>query len=241
VVIFRPAFQALQQNWAPVLVYMAVSFLLSASRLGVDTYVFPDVTRQDADTLTRTYMLGIDVAVMAIIALAQTIAFSRIGREIDRPMWRVSNDRLAISLFYKLWLLLAMMQLTTEQILVIVVQGTQDAAAQLMLYLMWMLFISLLTPLGACIMFYGRVGRHEAGQAFSTMVRHLPTTLMIAMIGVLFGMILIDLQPSLPEAALPALALAGGYVDCFLFAAMWLVCIHHRDDFEDEEDDDFNF
>ncbi len=239
--IIRGALQALQRNYGPLLFYIGVGVAVYSARLALDMLVIAPRSEDLAENVIRIYSFAIDVVAVAIVAMAQTIAFSRIGREIDRPNWRVENDTDAIRLFYTLWLLLGLLNVSVVRFLDIFLSGTDEAAVQFTLAMMWLTGAVLLVPFGAAVMFYGRVGRQEIGEAVSTMLRQFPHTLLIAIIGIFAGMFLISLQPDLPLWARPALAIADGYVDCLLFASMWLVCIYHRDEYEHPDDDDFDF
>ncbi len=239
--ILRAALQALQRNYAPLLLYIGVVCAVYSARLALDALVIAPRSEDLTENFMQIYSIAIDIVAVAIVAMAQTIAFSRIGREIDTPNWRVENDRDAIGLFYKLWLLLGLMNITVLRFLDLVVPRMDEAAVQYTLAMLWLTGAVLIVPFGAAVMFYGRVGKQEVGEAVSTMFRQFPHTFLIALVGIFTGMFLISLQPDLPIWARPALAIADGYVDCLLFAAMWLVCIYHRDEYEHPDDDDFDF
>ena len=239
--IVRAAVQALQRNYAPLLFYIGVGFAVYSARLAFDALVIAPRSEDLAENAIRMYSIAVDIAAVAIVAMAQTLAFSRIGREIDTPMWRVEGDRDAIRLFYPLWLLLGLLNIAALRLLGVVVAGMEEEPVRFVLEMAWLTGAVLLVPFGASIMFYGRVGRQEVGEAVSTMLRQFPHIFLIAIIGIFAAMFLIGLQPDLPLWARPALAIADGYVDCLLFASMWIVCIYHRDDYDHPDDDDFNF
>ncbi len=239
--ILRAAFQALQRNYGPLLFYIAVGFVVYSARLSLDALVIAPRSEEMPENILRLYLMAMDVAAVALVALAQTIAFSRIGREIDKPMWRVADDLDAVRLFYKLWLLLGLLNVVAIRFLEIVAAQSDEAATQLMVHMMWLAGTVLLFLLGTAVMFYGRVGRQEVSEAVSTMGRQFPYTLLILILGFFLRFFLIELQPNLPIWERPALAIADGYLDCLLFASMWLVCIYHRDEYEHPDDEDFNF
>ncbi|MDK1020998.1 MAG: hypothetical protein QGD90_05125 [Candidatus Hydrogenedentes bacterium] len=239
--ILRAAFQALQQNYGPLLFYIGVAFAVYSARLSLDTLVIAPRSEEITENILRLYSIAIDIVAVAVVAMAQTIAFSRMGREIDKPMWRVADDLDAVRLFYKLWLLLGLVNVAAVRFRDILFRGTEEAPVQLILVMMWLLGAVLLIFFGSAVMFYGRVGRQEVTEAVTTMARQLPYVLLIATVGFFFRLFLINLQLDLPLWARPALAIADGYLDCFLFASMWLVCIYHRDEYDHPDDDDFDF
>ncbi len=239
--ILRAAFQALQRNYGPLLFYIAVVFAVYSATLSLHTLVIAPRAEELGENIRSLYSLGIDIAAVALIALAQTIAFSRIGREIDKPMWRVADDFDAVRLFYKLWLLLGLVDLSVLRFRDILLARADEESLQLILLMMWPTVVALLLPLGSAVMFYGRVGRQEVGEAVSTMMHQFPYTLLIVIVGLLSVLFLTNLQLDLQPWGWPALAIADAYIDCLLFASMWLVCIYHRDEYEHPDDEDFNF
>lgn len=239
--ILRAAFQALQRNYGSLLFYIGVAFAIYSVRLSLDALVIAPKSEEIAENILRLYSIAIDIAAVAVVAMAQTIAFSRIGREIDKPMWRVADDLDAVRLFYKLWLLLGLLSVAAVRFRDILLRGTDEAPVQLILVMMWLTGAVLLILFGSAVMFYGRVGKQEVTEAFSTMTRQFPYTLLIVIVGFFSSFFLINLQLDLPLWARPALAIADGYLECFLFASMWLVCIYHRDEYEHPDDEDFDF
>ena len=239
--IVRAALKALQRNYAPLLFYIGVGFVIYSARLAFSALIIEPRSEDLGENFIRLYSIAVDICSVAIVAMVQTVAFSRIGREIDTPMWRIENDRDAIRLFYTLWLLLGLVNIAAMRFLVIIVAATDEEPVQFALQMIWLAGAVLLVPFGAAVMFYGRVGRQEVGEAVSTMLRQFPHTFLIAIIGIFAALFLMNLQPDLPLWARPALVIADGYVDCLLFASMWLVCIYHRDEYVHPDDEDFNF
>jgi len=239
--ILSSAFLALQRNLGPLLFYLCVGFVVYSGRLAIDTLVIKPMGEDISETFIRFYGILVDIVAVAIIALAQTIAFSRIGRDIDRPMWRVEDDREALRRFYGLWLLLGLGNIAALRILDIAAASTGEESTRFLLAMLWLSGAVLIVPVGSSVMFYGHVKREEVGEALSTMLQHIPYVLLFSVIGIFFGFMFIGLQPDLPLWARPALAIADAYLDCFLFTCMWLVCIYHRDEFQHPDNQDFDF
>lgn len=239
--ILRSAFLALQHNLGPLFFYLCVGFVVYSARLAIDILVIEPMGEDISETFTRFYGITAEIIAVSIIAFSSTIAFSRIGRDIDRPMWRVEDDREALRRFYGLWLLLGLGNIAALRILDIAAASTDEESIRFLLAMIWLSGAVLMVPFGCAVMFYGRVKRQEVGEALATMLRHIPYVLLFSMIGIFFGFMFIGLQPDLPIWARPALAIADAYLDCFLFACMWLVCIYHRDDYEQPDNQDFDF
>jgi len=241
VAILSSAFLALQRNLGPLLFYLCVGFVVYSARLAIDTFVLGPKVDEASESFTRFYRISSDIVAVAAVAFAQTIAFSRIGRDIDKPMWRVEDDWEALRRFYGLWLLLGLTNVAALQVVNIIAATTGDDSTGFLLGTMWLSGAMLIIPFGSAVMFYGHVKRQEVGEALSTMLRHFPYTFLFAFIGFFFRYMFILIQPDLPLWARPALAIADAYLECFLFACMWLVCIYHRDDFEQPDNQDFDF
>lgn len=238
--IFRAAFQGLQRNAGVLLFYLAVSAATYTARMLLDTFYLQPRLEDLSVNATQLFFLVSDIVAVAIIAFAQTIAFSRMGRDIDRPMWRVADDKDALRLFYRLWLLLGLANVALARFVDVAASQTTQASAQLTLFFMWLVVAVLLVPFGASVMFYGRFARAELIEALSTMMHQLPRVLVLMFIGLFFGMLIINLQLELPVPARPILAIIDGYLDCFLFVCMWLICMYDRDDVSRPDDSDFD-
>ena len=239
--ILGAAFQALQRNRGPLLFFIGVATIVYSLQLVFYTLVIEPRSGETLERSIQFYSITVDIAGVAVIALAQTIAFSRIGRDVDRPMWRIEDDWEALKRFYGLWLLLGLASIAILRIVDIIATTTEEDSAGLVLFMLWLTIAALIVPFGSAVMFYGQVRRQEIGEAVSTMFRHFQYILLFAIIGIFFGIMISDLQSTLPLWARPALAIANGYLECLLFAAMWLVCIYHRDHIDRPDDQDFDF
>jgi len=108
VAILGAAFQALQRNRGPLLFFIGVATIVYSLQLVFYTLVIEPRSEETLERSIQFYSITVDIAGVAVIALAQTIAFSRIGRDVDRPMWRIAGDGEALKRFYGLWLLLGL-------------------------------------------------------------------------------------------------------------------------------------
>lgn len=235
--LLRAAFQALQHNGRTVLAYVAIKFALGSITIALHSgYIEPRAEALGED-LVKLFGFITEIVIVPLIALVQTVAFSRLGRDIDRPMWRVASDAEATRLFYAMWLILGLVNLLAINLLNNAAPGIDDPGLQLTLLMFWLLGAVLLVPFGASVMFYGRAGTEQIGLALSTMMHHFPKTLLIVVVGFLFGFVIINLQLGLPVWVRPAVYIFDAYLECYLFAAMWLVCMFHRDDYEMPDDD----
>ncbi len=248
---YREAAAALRQNSRTVLLFVAVGAVLGA----LDSVIHLFVLKPATDVPERMLGLGLigwQIVYVALTSAANAVFFARIGRETDKPMWRVADDREAMTLFFRLWFLLGLLLLVYVHGLGALLPAQADLATAIVFLASAFTFATLLNVFGACVMFYGKLGRQEVRETFATIGQHAGAVIAICLVGVLAGIVLRDLSLSLagPEAqlsrSLVAVAVAGGVggldalLGCFIFAYSWLVCIFHRDHFE-ERGDDFDF
>jgi hypothetical protein len=184
------------------------------------------------------------------IALAQTLAFSRLGREIDRPLWKVRTDRDAMKRFFMMWALINLTAMGLHRLSQIDF-GSGDVVSINYLLLYGGLGATLVSvPFGACIMFTGQVSSRTLGESLAPLTRQPGRTALVFGI-MLFQVIAHDLFVSLligSENQTPSLlarlaaGLASGavqvYLDCLALAATWHLCMVDRETV-DEIDLDF--
>ena len=204
------------------------------------------IANDTPDSTLGLYLIGSRIVLVAFVAVADTICFSRIGREVDKPYWRVPDDREAFVRFYRLWLLLGLANLVYLQIIERAVGGNEERAGAFFLGVSFLIWIVLLHALGSAIMFHGRVARDEVSEAFAVMGRHAQRVMGLCLFGIVAGILLAETHTSMMNAELPLpfeltagalLAAIDGYVSCLLFAFMWLVCRYDRDHFERDRED----
>lgn len=200
-------------------------------------------------------LIGWGIVMVAITSVINSVLLARIGREMDKPMWRVADDRDAFRLFFGLWFLIGLLILLYGQIVGPLIEGG-DVTAEIVFVSGFCIWAALLHVMGAFVMFYGRPHREEISQAFSTLGHHVAPVGAIVLVGLLGGLLLKNFEiqgtnlastnanPAAQVAIHFAVSMLGGAADalvgCYIFAYAWLVCIFHRDHFE-EPSDDFDF
>lgn len=187
---------------------------------------------------------ALDVFVACCIAAAQAVAFSRMGREIDRPLWKIPGDIEPLKRFFPLWFALNLAVLAWAKMTVSVAHGVEMEGAVIALYLTYALIGNATLLVGACVMFVGRVEWSRIGADLVPLLRQLPATLGLCLFGFL-GFFACEALFLLATAAgafrwlLHAAAYAvSAYCDCVLFAGAWVICMTCRDM---PEDVDFDF
>ncbi len=242
----RDAVRALHENYRPVLLYMSLVALLKTGEGALQKLVLDPIAETTSDSRMGMYLILTRIALVAGVALGDTVLLSRIGREVDKPYWRVPDDREALRRFYRLWLLLGLANLVYLQLTEQLTGGDPEHPATFFVFLSYIMLVVLLHAFGTTVMFYGNVTRDEVGEAYRTMSRHAQSILGLCLLGILAAFLLqvfyalivfgkLPLPAELGAGAL--LAAMDGYISCFLFAYMWLVCRYDRDDYERDRED----
>jgi hypothetical protein len=242
----REAGRALLENYRPVLIYMALAAVLKTGEALLQEFVLAPVAGDTPDSLLGLELIGSRILLVAIFAMADSVLFARIGREIDKPYWRIATDREAIARFYKLWLLLGLANLMYLQLMERIFGIGGENSASFLLFLSYLVWVVILLAFGTAVMFYGRTAREEMTEALNVMSRHASSVMGMCVLGAFAGFMmhqtywaLISGEPTLglKLAGNAILATVDGFISCLLFAFMWLVCRYDRDHFETDRED----
>lgn len=234
------AFSAVHRNKDAVAMYMAVSIGIMAAQGATGHFLSDSVRKEMAPVYASAYDFGLDLLIALAYAIVQCIAFARIARDIDRPLWKVDSGAESLRRFFKLWFILMLVSVTMIEV--------TERAAELkiaplasLLSSCWLLIYLFMIPFGACVMFYGKVGREELRLAADTLVHQFPRTLIVLFIAfaVLIVIEVVQVFANLPVWAKPAIGILDGYGDCLIFSTAWLLCMYNRD--EDMGDSDIDF
>lgn len=242
--MLREAFAAVQRNYTAYFLYLAIHVPVNAAIFYLWVLWLTPMSEELDSGLVRLVDVGTSVISAVVWALAQCIVFARIGRDMDRPDWKVSSDKESIKRFFAFWLLLdlGIFLIVQLQAAAITSFGSEELAQ--MMELVKMLYAIMVVPLGAAVMFHGHVGRKEIGKAFSVLFAEFPFTLVAMMIALCSHVVLMSLLVSLITAggrslaAFPVVDIVDKYVDCFVFSCVWFICMRNR---EQESDSDLDF
>lgn len=197
----------------------------------------------DKETLSpiieHGYPFASDVLIAAGYAFAMCIVFGRIGREIDRPFWKIDSDWEVLRRFFNLWFILVLISILVIGLVGQFLEASTEEGQ--ILFFIWLFGNSFLIQFGGAIMFYGHCRKEEIAQAMSTLMHQLPLTLLAALVSFFFNILVINIlaEQILPKWGTPAVDIIDGYGTCVVFAFTWLICMRHRDD--ESEDEDFDF
>lgn len=234
--MFSAALSHVQRNYVALLIYAAITAGFIAIGTAVETWVLTDHSLEDSDGLGKLYIVLNSLTLAAILAIAQTIAFTRMATEIERPVWKASSIPGSFMRFWSFWFTLDLIQFS--MFVVIAVFPMEPSGAQ-SLFTLWLCGRSILVPFGAATMFLGNTTRVEMRLAGVILVAQLPYVALICFIRFFVDVTLISMESGLPVFATPALQIIHSYVACFAFAYTWEICRKHREEEENMDDLDF--
>lgn len=233
------AFAAVQRNYRALILYLVATIGITSITLAIDTLII-DPRRDTLDVVyLRTFDFSADIVTAVVFALAQAIVFSKMGAEIDRPLWKISGVSESIRKFFSLWFILMLVNIALARFTERADESGYPAVAYV-LSSCWLVWLVIVVPLGSAIMFYGRPGLKEIRMAQETFARQFPRTLVVFLMAlVIIVLFQALLSYDFPKWTRPFLGMIDGYGDCLLFSCTWILCMLHRDD--DGDDIDFDF
>jgi hypothetical protein len=179
------------------------------------------------------------------LSLLQAIVFSRMGAQIDRPLWKYNALKDVLKRFLVPWLILNLVVSVLGQFLNSSAEANNVAAQSTCLFILMLLHIVAI-PVVAAVMYHGSLNWNELSTILRPISRLFQMSLLVFFIGFLqftFNMSFL-MDKRYADDILFRLAVNAPlvFLDCFAFAAMWLVCMTHRDmvvagEFDDDSDD----
>lgn len=237
--ILFEATQAIQKNLSALVVYLIFGVGSSAVATAVNSLMGKV---EDPFKDPKTLFLSIGILLFANIAWSagEAIAFSRLGKEMDKPLWKIEGDGEALRRYFTLWFGLNLPALIFYLLFAWLDSSGSTGSAPGTAAMLWILCATISTPVGACLMFGGKLEWDGLSRRFRPMLRELPRFLVV----VFFNGIVMILTMSLHDAAKdqewlgPLIDIVAVYFDCVVFAAMWLICMIDR---QNPDEDDLEF
>jgi len=251
--------QALVRNWRSVLFYIvACVVIVSIYRVASNEMdralagvALPTEAQLDAIQPKAGWYIGgklfADIAIACLVAMFQAIAYARLGRDIDKPLWKCRDDWDAVVRFGVIWVMFNLLNFALFQFQSTL--GTRDLEnAAVIVGLIALIWNLLYIPAGICLMHHGGLQNANFGEALMPMLHFLPRTLLLMGLGFLQLVLFEMLVFSVPESmrALPWVIGAFNvpiiYLECLGVAIMWTSCAEYRTvAAEQQDDDDFDF
>lgn len=239
--ILLQAVQAVQRNVPALGLYLLFTIPASALVLAGNLWM-GDVK---PDTPVTSAMLAYEVAgdafLVVVYAFAQSVVFARLGRVLDRPLWKCPTDGEALKRFFGLWVLLNMAAILVQRLEGWIPALMDSEAAIGPMFWLTAFFMAVYVPFGATVMFAGKPHWRELGETLGPLGRQWPKALSVFFFsGVAYILLrlFVTLQPESQRWLLPAFDVIAGYFDCLIFCATWIVCMYDR---QAPQDDDFDY
>ena len=238
--VFREAVRIVDRNFSALFLFWAVILPVGALSVWYDTGTGDPqpLFRSWSDTAATLGFTFLDALATAIGA---SVAFSRIARNIDKPIWRIDTDKEALQRFFPLWFVLSLILSTISLFTAFMAENVEDPGLQFALLLFYVFSASAMIPIGACFMFYGSIPRDNLEEALRPLLNQIAGVGFFILFGILAYIFLLGLVGSIPPHlayAKLAVHLIGVYCDCVVFSGTWLLykldreTPHNEDDFE---------
>jgi hypothetical protein len=250
--------QALVRNWRSVFFYIGVCvFIVSVYRMAnnemdrlLTGVALPTVAQLEAIHPKGGWYIGgklfADIAIACVVAVFQAIAYARLGRDIDKPLWKCRDDRDAVVRFAVIWVMFNLLNFALFQFQS-TLSNRELESTSVIVGLVALLWNLLYIPAGVCLMHHGGLKDLNVGEALMPMLHFLPRTLLLMGLGFLQLVLFEMMVFSVPESmrALPWVIGAFNvpiiYLECLGVAIMWNTCSDYRTAAAEHQDDDFDF
>lgn len=247
--LLRNAVDAVQRNLYAVGLYCGAAAVLIALKSLVDSAAIR-MTGTDYETLQDgVYGLLITIVLLTVQAVIQCVAFARMGRDIDKPLWRIPSDLEAIRRFFPMWLIMNLVLFASSWLANPDLYGGKPNAITALCIISALIMNIVCVPIGACVMFAGSFRWQRLGEALTPLTRQLSHAGAVLVL-CLFQLFLNNLVAAHIYADSGVrgpfdflgqrlgLTIVVAYLDCTVFAAVWLLCMADR---ETPDDIDFDF
>lgn len=251
--------QALVRNWRSVLFYVVACVVIVAiyrvasneMDRALAGIALPTAAQLEAIHPKPGWYIGgklfADIAIACLVAAFQAAAYARLGRDIDKPLWKCQDDRDAIMRFSVIWVMFNLLNFALFQL-----QSTLSAqdleSASVIVGFVALLWNLLYVPTGVCLMHHGGLKNLNLGEALMPMLHFLPRTLLLMGLGflqlVLFDLLVFSVSESMRGLpwVIGAFNVPIIYLECLGVAIMWMTCSEYRViAATQEDDDDFDF
>ncbi len=237
--LFLDAWASVSRNRVTVVVYLALTFAVGLTYTVSGAMLLPD-PKAIPSWLPLYRILSI-LALCIASSVLSSVFLARLGREIDRPLWKCADDVEAVRRFFSTWFILTLLGSTMQSI------GdhylaTGDEAMSAQCYLVFMILFVVTLPVGTCIMFGGGLDWPVVLKLLRPMTKMFSLTLNVLTLS-FFEFLLYVGAGSFPDGIgdqvwfLPTVNVVLTALECYIFSYMWRVCMLHRDLPQDDSDD----
>jgi hypothetical protein len=246
--LFTAAWNDLGEHRNLAAVYVGVHVLMVCLSRGALAVVAPYVPEAHPPLWLPVFDMSRQLALAVAASVLQAVVFARLGKSLDRPLWKCRDDGEAVRRFFLLWFILNLGLGALEQLHANAI-GWDIAELAMLLEILIFLAAVVLLPFGACVMYSGRLEWAALPEALRPMGRQLPLTLRVMSLLMLQYALTLLLQIALynhvkdrSAILIPALTIApAAFLECLAFCAMWRVCMIHRQSGDEDTGGFFDF
>lgn len=245
--LLKHAWNSLIHTRRPCILYVLFNVLAGAAYHASELLVKGLLPENQTPSWVYPYSLGIDVLLAAISSVLQAVYFAQLGKNIDKPLWKCANGREALRRFWLPWFIINLVFITMFRLQVRFAQPTANETILFFEFGILMMYL-LAVPVGACIMHWGRLDWTVLGETLAPLVRKFPLFLNVLGLNFLQWMLHIAVLMMWPEkqswGLIPLFGLINApfaVMECLAFAAMWQICMIHRNSSYDQDYSDLGF
>ena len=239
--ILRDAWHSLRQNQALVFTYLGGIVVILVLLETLFTYVLATAPEGPIPSWLYAARYGALFAFNGVAAAWTAVLFARLGREIDKPLWKCPSDVFALERFFTPWLAAFCIEALLAIAYFEALRSNYEGAA--LMGILLMLATSFRTPVVATIMYARHWRWTEASEIMAPLFRQFAMAVPAIFLG-LGEFALFIVASAMAPAGIPYANVAPQVLMALLmmlsFAAMWRVLMIDRDTPRDEDDSHFD-
>ncbi len=244
---YYDALDSLRRNAGLVFLYSGFAFCWGLLDELVERSLFPELGPevQMLPPEWRLYHLASLVLSCAASAAITAIVFARMGREIDRPLWKCSGTPDALRRFFTLWFILYLGTQMLRQLGLNRLAYGDEFTGNLLLFGFMLSFVCTI-PVGACVMYSGALHWDRLYQALRPLMVMYPISMYVFSVAffefvLLVGVILFSQPFADMLLYLPLVNVVLSAFECLIFVLTWRICMLHREFPPESSLDDLDF
>lgn len=235
--MLKQALSHLKNSPQAVFLYTGITVLYVALKVYGESLYMPDKQELELEDFPKHYLLISGLVTALFYATVQALIFPILGKEIDKPLWKIPQTIHSFIKFFSFWFA---MHFLTLMLRLMIMQNDLLMDERANLFLMWLIFSTTIIPFGATIMFYGDTSIDGLKQTLSTIFGQFPYYLVTCLVTFfIYSTLYSFIFTGIPDTAIPLLELVGSLTDLIIFAYCWEICKKHRDELENMDDLDF--
>ncbi|MEA3366181.1 MAG: hypothetical protein U9Q79_11135, partial [Candidatus Hydrogenedentes bacterium] len=195
--VIPEAFRAVLRNPRALFLYIGLAMGVVSLNLVASYMMTGGEIPEEPGLPLRLFGLISDLVLAATSAFAQTVAFSWLGQNLDRPLWRIKGIGDAMKRFFPVWLMLDLLILIFHNLTIRFMAADPSSSLGEFMFLLFITLNVIAIPIGAAIMFHGELKWTELGASLVPLGRQLfPTVLVVTFSGSLLVVLFFFLLPS---------------------------------------------